>query len=221
MPDNIKFSKSVFDTALLSAAHVLQYIEADCRQEMMDNLRLQMTRYAEMEEKFKGLKEITSNFRQELKRSDHRATANEDSNERKGSKKTPVNVEKLLKRYNSKVEGIEVNVANNNNLRHFSQQMDQLMKYLAGEQGTSDDTEDDMVMTSSLNVICPISKTRMIEPVKNDICGHVYDLGSVTKMIESNARSRCPLMGCSNSTFLSMDHLSADIVTRLYLERNP
>ncbi|XP_015124007.1 E3 SUMO-protein ligase NSE2-like [Diachasma alloeum] len=225
MTDKVKLSTKVYDSALTTAVNVLQYIDADCQNEMMNNLRSQIARYAQIQEKFKSLKQITSEFVQESKRIDQHAT-NEDmedeDNEEEGQvRTTAVETENLYKRYGEEVERIQVDTSNNNHLRQFTHQMDQLIASLAGEQATSENNDDDMVMTSSINVICPISKQRMIEPVKNDICGHVYDKASVSEMIKSNPKSRCPLMGCSNIEFLRMNHLNPDIVTRLYLERNP
>jgi len=43
---------------------------------------------------------------------------------------------------------------------------------------------------SEINVIDPISKTRMTDPVKNAVCGHVYDRESLIAMLEKNKNTR-------------------------------
>ncbi|XP_066970197.1 E3 SUMO-protein ligase NSE2-like [Macrobrachium rosenbergii] len=61
--------------------------------------------------------------------------------------------------------------------------------------------EDDLVATEEeVNIIDPITKTRMTEPVRNRICGHVYEKSSVLQMIRQKKRKgfRCPTMACAN-----------------------
>lgn len=55
-----------------------------------------------------------------------------------------------------------------------------------------DDTDADLRLTGrEINVIDPISKTRMTDPVKNAVCGHVYDKGSLVAMLQKNKNTRC------------------------------
>jgi len=64
-----------------------------------------------------------------------------------------------------------------------------------------DDDDDDLVATSTnINLIDPISKKIMTEPVRNKHCGHVYDRDSVVQMIAHTKRKgfRCPAMGCAH-----------------------
>ena len=54
-----------------------------------------------------------------------------------------------------------------------------------------DDTDADLQLTQrEINVIDPISKTRMTDPVRNAVCGHVYDKGSLVAMLEKNKNTR-------------------------------
>lgn len=43
---------------------------------------------------------------------------------------------------------------------------------------------------SQINVIDPITKTRIVDPVRNTVCGHVYDKQSVTAMLQKNKKTR-------------------------------
>ncbi|XP_018025711.1 E3 SUMO-protein ligase NSE2 isoform X2 [Hyalella azteca] len=50
-----------------------------------------------------------------------------------------------------------------------------------------------------LNIIDPITKLTMSDPVRHTLCGHVYDRDSIKQMIKKHGRKgfRCPYMGCS------------------------
>lgn len=41
-----------------------------------------------------------------------------------------------------------------------------------------------------INVIDPISKRRIVDPVKNIICGHTYDQQSITQILKVNKKTR-------------------------------
>ncbi|XP_047491925.1 E3 SUMO-protein ligase NSE2-like [Penaeus chinensis] len=80
------------------------------------------------------------------------------------------------------------------------------------ESGDNDnDNEDgDLIVTQQeVNLIDPISMKRMTDPVRNKICGHVYERSSVVNMIKQNRRKGfcCPNVGCENRERLKMDDL--------------
>lgn len=41
-----------------------------------------------------------------------------------------------------------------------------------------------------INVIDPISKKRIVDPVKNTVCGHTYDRESITEILKINKKTR-------------------------------
>lgn len=50
----------------------------------------------------------------------------------------------------------------------------------------SEKADDDIVETeASLNLIDPISKKTMTNPVKNTYCNHTYDLDTITNFINA------------------------------------
>lgn len=54
-----------------------------------------------------------------------------------------------------------------------------------------DDADADLRLTGSkINIIDPISKIRMTDPVRNAVCGHVYDKASLVAMLEKNKNTR-------------------------------
>lgn len=70
------------------------------------------------------------------------------------------------------------------------------INFLANEDASNneleEDTDEDLRLTGQdINVIDPISKTRMTHPVKNTVCGHVYDKESLIAMLRKNKNTRC------------------------------
>lgn len=45
-------------------------------------------------------------------------------------------------------------------------------------------------MSGSINVIDPISKMRIKDPIKNIICGHTYDRENVMALLKVNKKTR-------------------------------
>lgn len=85
-----------------------------------------------------------------------------------------------------------------------------------------DDTDADLRVTNSeVNVIDPITKTRMTNPVRNIVCGHVYDKESLVAMLQNNKNTRCPVAGCTSKNYIDLNKCRTDFVTKAYLEKNP
>jgi len=70
--------------------------------------------------------------------------------------------------------------------------------------------DGDIEMEEELQTIDPITKQPLKNPVKNKICGHVYERATVNEAIELNKRMRCPTLGCSNQQFVQKEHLEED-----------
>lgn len=84
---------------------------------------------------------------------------------------------------------------------------------------------------------------RMTDPVRNAVCGHVYDKESLVAMLKKNKNTRyvframlniriccyrtyvcihrCPVVGCTSMDYIVLSQCRPDIVTKTYLERNP
>nr|XP_027232637.1 E3 SUMO-protein ligase NSE2-like [Penaeus vannamei] len=74
----------------------------------------------------------------------------------------------------------------------------------------NDNEDGDLIVTQQeVNLIDPISMKRMTDPVRNKICGHVYERSSVVKMIKQSKRKgfSCPNVGCENRERLKMEDL--------------
>lgn len=53
-----------------------------------------------------------------------------------------------------------------------------------------------VILPSEENFICPLSRVELVEPVKNQICGHVFSKAIINEYIRSG-NSECPVAGCS------------------------
>ncbi|XP_022199449.1 E3 SUMO-protein ligase NSE2 [Nilaparvata lugens] len=69
---------------------------------------------------------------------------------------------------------------------------------------------------STINLIDPVTKKRMKDPVKNVVCNHTYDKISISALIKakSSGSIRCPYQGCNNQTRFKLQDLVPDEITR-------
>lgn len=81
-----------------------------------------------------------------------------------------------------------------------------------------DDLNADDGMSSSFPLITtdPITKKRIVNPVRSAICKHVYDKESIEAALKVNSRLRCPYVGCSQ--MLDRTMLKDDIVHKRLLQ---
>ncbi|XP_025901433.1 E3 SUMO-protein ligase NSE2 isoform X1 [Nothoprocta perdicaria] len=73
--------------------------------------------------------------------------------------------------------------------------------------------EDIAVTQSQVNFICPITQMEMKKPVRNKVCGHVYEEDAILKIIQTRNQQKkkvcCPKIGCSH-TDVKKSHLVPD-----------
>ncbi|XP_024892910.1 E3 SUMO-protein ligase NSE2-like [Temnothorax curvispinosus] len=132
-------------------------------------------------------------------------------------------VKHITQEYKKAIIEIQVNPLEDNRLLEYDRQIEGLLQATKAESNNgADDTDADLRLTGSeINVIDPISKTRMTDPVRNAVCGHVYDRESLVAMLEKNKNTRCPVVGCTSLTYIDLSQCRSDIVTKTFLERNP
>jgi len=132
-------------------------------------------------------------------------------------------VQNITKEYRKAISEIQINVSESDRILEYDRQIEGLLQ--ANEAALNnglDDTDADLRMTGSeINVIDPISKMRMTDPVRNAVCGHVYDKESLVAMLQKNKNTRCPVVGCTSMDYIDLSQCRPDIVTKTYLERNP
>uniref|UniRef100_A0A6P4FBQ3 E3 SUMO-protein ligase NSE2 n=1 Tax=Drosophila rhopaloa TaxID=1041015 RepID=A0A6P4FBQ3_DRORH len=82
------------------------------------------------------------------------------------------------------------------------------------------ETDDDDVVPMELpgvNVFSPYdpwTKALIKNPVRNKVCGHIYDRDYVHSLIKDNIGIRCPVAGCANRAYINPGHLIEDAQIR-------
>ncbi|KYM96288.1 PREDICTED: E3 SUMO-protein ligase NSE2-like [Cyphomyrmex costatus] len=131
-------------------------------------------------------------------------------------------VKNITTEYKKAISEIQVNPLEDRRLLHYDRQIEDLHQANEAESNIPDDADVDLRMVSSnINVIDPITKMRMTDPVRNAVCGHVYDKSSLVAMLEKNKNTRCPVVGCTSLDYIDLSQCRSDIVTKTYLENNP
>ncbi|KAF4798187.1 Tribbles 1 [Turdus rufiventris] len=79
--------------------------------------------------------------------------------------------------------------------------------------------EDIAVTRSQTNFICPITQMTMKRPVRNKVCGHIYEEDAILEMIQTQKQKkkkvRCPKMGCSHVDVKGSDLVPDEILKRV------
>ena len=73
-----------------------------------------------------------------------------------------------------------------------------------------DENEDIVVYTQTeVSLICPITQSEYIDPVKCDVCSHTYSKEAIYTYLKiKNDRRECPVAGCGQ--IITKDHLVPD-----------
>lgn len=78
--------------------------------------------------------------------------------------------------------------------------------------------DDIQVEQNVLEMIDPINKQLINNPVRNLFCNHVYEEKSIQDAIKVNSGIRCPYLGCGNKRPVRNDHLKKDEDLRRKIE---
>lgn len=133
------------------------------------------------------------------------------------------NLKDIVKKYKKAISEIKVDISKDRRLAVYDHQVQGLSQVSETTPSKGpDDTDTDLRLTGTdINVIDPISKMRMTDPVRNAICGHIYDRESLMAMLQKNNKTRCPVVGCTSTDYINLSQCRTDIVTKLYLDKNP
>ncbi|XP_018339297.1 PREDICTED: E3 SUMO-protein ligase NSE2-like isoform X2 [Trachymyrmex septentrionalis] len=131
-------------------------------------------------------------------------------------------VKNITTEYKKAISEIQVNPLQDNRLLEYDRQIKGLQQANKAESNAVDDADADLRLTGSeINVIDPISKMRMTDPVRNAVCGHIYDKASLVAMLQKNKNTRCPVVGCTSLDYIDLSQCRSDFVTKTYLENHP
>ncbi|XP_075970149.1 uncharacterized protein LOC142972759 [Anticarsia gemmatalis] len=71
--------------------------------------------------------------------------------------------------------------------------------------------ESDLAITESQEqYIDPITKRPITDPVKNTVCGHIYEREAIMNLIQTKNRTKCPVAGCGNRGPITPAQLISD-----------
>lgn len=103
----------------------------------------------------------------------------------------------------------------------FSDRLEDISRSASGEILPSTTNKDGALieMDMQVNINDPITKKRMVDPVKNINCGHIYERTSIQDAIQIKPKLRCPVAGCGNNQYINMAHLKSDNALKLHLQR--
>ncbi|XP_032667455.1 E3 SUMO-protein ligase NSE2-like [Odontomachus brunneus] len=196
-----------FDSSFAKmAANIMKYyVDEKEKEKMLKELRDAMIQNCLMTEKIKAANEIKDQLP---------CTDEVESSQ---------NVGKIRDKYKTAMSKIEVNPLEDQRLLAYDRQVEDLLRVNQSTQNNElDDSNMDLRLTGTdINVIDPISKMRMTDPVRNTVCGHVYDKESLTAVLQMNKKTRCPVVGCGNTEYIVLSQCRPDVVTKTYLEKNP
>ncbi|XP_034188458.1 E3 SUMO-protein ligase NSE2 [Osmia lignaria lignaria] len=196
--------EELYDSYTKAAASIISYYEMPERKEKLKELRDIVQNNCVQTERLKAAKDVKKRLLDlyGLEDDDHGQT----------------DTEQIIQEYKEAISKINVDVSNDKKLIEF----DKHVEALSDKVEDDGDTDAEMQISGGyINVIDPITKKRIVDPVKNTICGHTYDRDSITEILKCNKKTRCPVVGCKNNEFVKLSHLRVDIVTKTYLEKNP
>ncbi|KAJ2939576.1 hypothetical protein O0L34_g14289 [Tuta absoluta] len=183
---------------------------ADLRKQCITSLYLctdNVSKYLddEKEDKFKKLKSYVEGYcmmeaQQEVAiRALEKATAETDSS----------NTESLETRFQSHLSSMAKKRLNTKNHPYMKEFDGRVAKGL--QQNRLNMDESDLAITETdEQYIDPITKKPITDPVKNKVCGHVYERASIMKLIDMKNRTRCPVAGCGHKEPIQKHNLISD-----------
>lgn len=197
--------EELYEAYTKTAANIITYYGSDERKAKLKELRDIVQNNCIQDKKLKSAEQIRSKVLSSYNDGD-------DDN-------AQTDVQSLMQEYEIALSEIDTDVSNDKKIIEFDRHVTALLDRGADQEN---DAEDDMQLTGGyINVIDPITKKRIVDPVKNAVCGHTYDRDSITQLLKHNKKTRCPVSGCRSKEYVLLSKLTMDIVTKTYLEKNP
>ncbi|XP_015510533.1 E3 SUMO-protein ligase NSE2 [Neodiprion pinetum] len=199
--------KEIYNLYLQTALNIVTYFEDESQEERLKELTDLAEVSAKLDLKLKKSCEILQRL----------SAPQDDFN---GNQEV-IDHAQTLEQFTNEIEGIDTDVNKHKKFQDFQQQVQVLLENTRLN-NAANVNDDELVLTQNdINVIDPITKRRINDPVRNTVCGHVYDRGSVEALLKANKQTRCPVAGCANKNYLQLDNFQTDILTKRYLDRNP
>lgn len=103
------------------------------------------------------------------------------------------NVKAFMKEYNQIVKNNTVTVTDSD---EKIKEMERRMWYAKHTEPFPED-DDDIIVDGAKTFICPLTKRRLVDPVKAKGCGHVFSREAILNLIGNARQIKCPVAGCS------------------------
>ncbi|NXG04522.1 NSE2 ligase, partial [Sakesphorus luctuosus] len=140
-------------------------------------------------------------------------------------------IENLLKEKLTAIESknSDSDLQRNEKYMYFVDQLKEMKKQFRHISDNGNDTieqidEDIAVTRSQMNFICPITQMEMRRPVRNKVCGHIYEEEAILEIIQSRKQKkkkvRCPKMGCSHVDVKGSDLVPDEALKRVIDSQN-
>ncbi|XP_034940402.1 E3 SUMO-protein ligase NSE2-like [Chelonus insularis] len=195
-----KSLQSVCDNMIKSASYAINYLEENKRQKVLDTFKECLEDYVKSTETLKHINTLMNQSIDQDGESDQ---------------------QQLLEEFNQQTSSFVPDISDNEYIRDYDECVEKLVKIMTGVNVNNTDTEMEITdegLNSYANLICPISKAKMTHPMKNTICGHIYDKASIDAVLRNSNATRCPIVGCRNKEFLNKSYLKPDLVAQICIE---
>jgi len=192
----LMYIKTGIDFVLTSIKAVLEHLEGQEMEKFLEEQKMRVIDYLKMEIEYKMSKSILDKLRAEHETRE--GTMNTDMVE---EFQKQLEEEKSRKSNEFEIESLKKHA------RYL--EMEQI---ISGSKADSAEVDDDMVVSAELNTYTdPWSKKPIETPVRNRVCGHVYDKSTAQKMCSrAKGKLKCPVIGCKNNNLklveLEEDH---------------
>lgn len=213
MDDNCRqerdFLRIGIQEAYLCSEFISQFIEKGTeRDNMISNLDKLVQGYCLVDNKLKVRPAIFAKLKNdEERRIEQRETAGTPAEE-----EAVVDFHQL---YSDQVDKAMQKVQTNEHTKYkdFKKKVDKLIRKADGEEG-----EDDLAVTEETNnLVCPLSKATLVDPVITQRCKHRFSRKSIMSVMEGKNYVQCPYVACRDK--FSVDELEEDLVSAQALRK--
>nr|KAF7415762.1 hypothetical protein H0235_012354 [Vespula pensylvanica] len=197
MTQSKEVAEELYECYTKTATNIVLYFQD--KEKIIDDLKDVVQKNCEIDIKLSMIQEIKEDI----------------LNQYNDSNITEKSIQKIIKDYEKAVSKMNINISTNERLLEFNKQLETLLNADVNKNQDSErsNNDEELQLSGSINVIDPISKMRIKDPIKNIICGHTYD--------RENVMALCPMVGCKNKEYIDIANLQTDVVMKVYLQRNP